>query len=84
MANLTNILNSVLEVATKVAPLLGPAGVTGVAAATALANLIEEAKAAADPEHQATVDQLTRLQTQINAHAKSVIDDLRGPGGSGG
>jgi hypothetical protein len=84
MANLSNILHGILDVATKVAPLLGPAGATGAAAATALANLIDQAKAAAGPEHQATVAQLTALQAQVNAHAHSVIDDLRGPGGSGG
>lgn len=83
MANIGNILHGILDLGVKIAPLLGPAGVTGAAAATALANLIDEAKAAAGPEHQATVDQLTQLQAQVSAHAKSVIDDLRGPGGGG-
>lgn len=81
MANLSNILRGILDVATKVAPLLGPAGATGAAAATALAKLIDDAKKAAGPQDQATVSQLTALQAQVNARARGVIDDLRGPGG---
>lgn len=82
MSNLNNVLRGILDVATKVAPLLGPAGATGAAAATALVRLIDQAKAAAAGSGQdATVEQLTALQTQINAHAREVIDDLRGPGG---
>jgi hypothetical protein len=83
MANIGNILHGILDVAGKVAPLLGPAGAAGAAAATALNNLIEQAKAAAGPEHGATVEQLTALQAQVNAHAHSVIDDLRGPASGG-
>ena len=83
MANLSNILSGILDVATKFAPLLGPAGAAGAAAANALANLIDQAKAAAGPEDAETIDQLTALQAQVNAHARSVIDDLRGPSASG-
>jgi hypothetical protein len=83
MANIGNILHSVLDVAQKVAPLLGPGGAAGVAAAQALSQLIDHAKAAAGPEHAATVAQLEQLQTQVNAHADSVIGRLRGPHGGG-
>ena len=84
MANLGNILKSIQQVAVTVAPLLGPQVAGAAAAAQAIAKLIDDAKAAAGPEHQATIAQLTQLQAQVNAHAHSVIDDLRGPGGVGG
>ena len=77
MANLGNILHSVLDVAQKVAPLL-PGGAAGLAAAQALSALIDNAKSAAGPEHAATVADLEQVQSQVNAHADSVIGRLRG------
>jgi hypothetical protein len=83
MANLGNILKSIEQVVITVAPLLGPQVAGAAAAAQAIAKLIDDAKAAAGPEHQATIEQLTALQAQVNAHADAVIADLRGPGGGG-
>ena len=81
MPNLNKILKGIMDVAETTAPLLGGQGAAAVAAAAALARLIEDAKDIAGPQDAAKLDE---LQAQVNAHADATIDRLRGTGGTGG
>jgi hypothetical protein len=82
MANLGDILKSIQRVAETVAPLLGPQVAGAAAAAEAIAKLIDDAKAVAGPEHQTTVDDLVKLQTEVGARARATIAGLRGDAGT--
>lgn len=77
MANIQNILQSVLQVAQTVTPLL-PQGAAAAAAAQAIANLIDDAKAAAGPGNEQTVAELEAVQARVNVLARNTIDGLRG------
>jgi hypothetical protein len=75
MANIDNILGSVLNLARILTPVLPQIG-GAAAVAAALAKLIEDAKASAGPQHEATVAELTALEDQVSAHAQRVFDEL--------
>jgi hypothetical protein len=88
MANIENLLKSVLNVGKTVLPLLGPQVAGATAAISAIAKLIADAKAAGSGSgHAATLAELTTLQADVNAHADRVFAHLGGtpppPGGSG-
>jgi hypothetical protein len=75
MAQIDNILGSVLNLARILTPVLPQIG-GAAAVATALAKLIQDAKASAGPQHEATVAELTTLESQVTAHAQQVFDQL--------
>lgn len=80
MADIQKILTGIINVGTQVAPLLGDKGAKAAAAASALAQLLADAKALAGPQDASKLDE---LQAQVNAHADSTIGNLRGTGGGG-
>jgi anti-sigma regulatory factor (Ser/Thr protein kinase) len=86
MANINNILQSVLKVAQVLTPVLPQLGAAS-AIATALSELISNATSAAGSSNPATVAELTKLQEEVNKHARRVFDKLGGgpppPGGGG-
>lgn len=82
MADIGKILKSIQHVAETVAPLLGPQVAGATAAAEAIAKLIDDAKEAAGSQHQATVEDLVKLQTEVGARARATIAGLRGESGS--
>jgi hypothetical protein len=79
MPNLSNIVQSALNIAQLVAPMAGPGGVAAGALAAAVQKLLQDTRAQASPQDHAAIDQaLKDLQARVNAHADSTIKGLRG------
>ena len=73
------LLNSIVDLAQTVGPLLGPAGAAGAAVADAVRDTVNRATVIAaetnEPELQA---KLSEALASMNAHADSTIGKLRG------
>lgn len=71
------LLNSIVDVAEKAGPLLGPAGLAGAVAIDAVRDMVNNASAvAAETDQPALKRRLEASLTRMNDHADRTIDSL--------